>query len=94
MLFKAHPSAIDPVRAGIALGALIGLWHLSWSILVAFGRAQPVIDFVFWMHFIKPPYVVQPFNLATAIVLLIVTLSLGFAIGSIFALLWNWIQKR
>jgi hypothetical protein len=65
-LFKLHPSAIDPVRTGLALGALIGLWHLSWSILVAFGWAQPFIDFVFWMHFLKPPYVVQPFNFATA----------------------------
>jgi hypothetical protein len=93
-LFKLHPSAIDPVRTGLALGALIGLWHLSWSILVAFGLAQPFIDFVFWMHFLKPPYVVQPFNFATAAILLVVTLSLGFVIGSIFAVLWNWIHKR
>jgi hypothetical protein len=93
-LFKLHPSAIDPVRTGLALGALIGLWHLSWSILVAFGLAQPIIDIVFWMHFLKPPYVVQPFNFATAAILLVVTLSLGFVIGSIFAVLWNWIHKR
>jgi hypothetical protein len=39
-------------------------------------------------------YSVQPFNLATAVILLIVTLSLGFVIGSIFAVLWNWIHKR
>ena len=92
--FKLHPSVIDPMRTGLALGALIGLWHLSWSMLVAFGWAQPFIDFAFWMHFLKPPYVVQPFNFATAAVLLVVTLSLGFVIGSIFAVLWNWIHKR
>jgi hypothetical protein len=92
--FKLHPAAIDPVRTGLALGALIALSHLSWSILVAFGWAQPFIDFVFWMHFLKPPYVVQSFNLATAAILLVVTLSLGFVIGSIFAVLWNWIHKR
>jgi hypothetical protein len=92
--FKLHPSAIDPIRTGLALGALIGLWNLSWSMLVAFGWAQPFIDFAFWMHFLKPPCIVQPFNLATAVILLIVTLSLGFVIGSIFAVLWNWIHKR
>jgi hypothetical protein len=39
-------------------------------------------------------YSVQPFNLATAVILLIVPLSLGVVIGSIFAVLWNWIHKR
>jgi hypothetical protein len=92
--FKLHSAAISPVMTGLVFAALIGLWHLSWSILVALGWAQSVVDFVFWMHFLKPPYVVQPFSLATALVLLAVTLSLGFVIGSIFAVLWNWIRKR
>jgi MFS superfamily sulfate permease-like transporter len=46
------------------------------------------------MHFLKPPYVVQPFNVATALVLVTVTLFLGLVVGSIFALLWNWMHKR
>lgn len=46
------------------------------------------------MHFLKPPYVAQSFNFATAAVLLVMTLSLGFVIGSIFAVLWNWIYMH
>ena len=91
-LFKLHPSAIDPVRTGLASGPDRSV-AFEWSILVAFGWAQPFIDFVFWMHFLKPPYVVQPFNFTTAAILLVVTLSLGFVIGSIFAALWNWISQ-
>jgi hypothetical protein len=37
---------ISPVRTGLVLAAVIGLWHLSWSLLVALGGAQPFIDFI------------------------------------------------
>jgi hypothetical protein len=35
-------------------------------------------DFVFWMHFIKPVYVVGSFDLAIALLLIAVTAVLGF----------------
>jgi hypothetical protein len=81
--------AIDPIKAGLALGAVIAAWHLLWALLVAIGWAQPVIDFIFWMHFIKPVYVVGPFDAGTAAVLVIVTFFLGFVPAFVFALLWN-----
>ena len=87
-------TTINPIKSGLVLGAVIGLWHLAWSLMVAFGWAQPFIDFVFWMHFIKPIYVIQAFNLGTATFLVVVTAIMGFVIGSIFAVLWNWIHKR
>ena len=85
---------INPINGGLVLGAIIDLWQLTWSLLVAAGWAQSVIDFVFWMHFIKPVYVIQPFNLGTATVLVVVTAVIGFAVGSVFAVLWNWFHKR
>jgi hypothetical protein len=85
---------ISPIKAGLVLGVVIGLWHLIWSLLVASGWAQPFIDFVFWMHFIRPVYVIEPFNLGTATILVVVTAVIGFVIGCIFAVLWNWFHKR
>ena len=88
------PSTIDPLRSGFALGAVVGLWHLSWSLLVAFGWAQPFIDFIFWMHFIKPVYVVQGFTSTTAVILVVLTTLMGFVVGWIFGTLWNWLHRR
>ena len=52
-----------------------------------------MIDFVFWVHFIKPIYVIEPFALARAAFLVVVTSGIGFVIGSVFALLWNAFHK-
>jgi MFS superfamily sulfate permease-like transporter len=86
-------STVNPFRIGLVLGAVIGLWHLSWSVLVAFGLAQPFIDFIFWMHFIKPVYVIQAFDPITAAILVVVTAVMGFVIGAIFGVLWNWLHR-
>ncbi len=80
-------------KTGLVLGLVFGGWHLCWSILVALGWAQPVIDFVFWIHFIKPVYVVEPFELVRAAILIVVTAGIGFVIGSAFALVWNALHR-
>ena len=80
-------------KAGLVLGALMAGWQLCWSALVALKLAQPVIDFVFWMHFIKPIYVIEPFEILRAAILFIVTAGVGFLVGSVFALIWNAVHK-
>ena len=67
--------AINPIKAATTLAILLGGWHLCWVLLVATGVAQSVIDFVLWMHFIKPVYVVGSFDLAIALLLIAVTAS-------------------
>ena len=86
--------AMNVARTGIILGAVIAGWHLCWSLLVASGQAQPVIDFVFWIHFIKPIYLIEPFEFMRATILVCVTAIIGFLIGSVFALVWNTWRTR
>ena len=81
------------VKAGLVLGAVIGGGHLCWAVLVAFGLAQSIMDFVLWMHFIKPIFVIQPFEIARAAVLVVLTAGLGFVVGSAFALIWNALHE-
>ena len=84
---------INPGRAGLVFGALIGGGHLLWSILVALRWAQLLIDFIFWSHFIKPVYVVEEFSLGRAAILIIVTAAVGYVVGFCCGHLWNRIHK-
>lgn len=85
---------VNVIKAGLVLGAVLGGWHLCWSALVAIDWAQPVIDFIFWIHFIRPVYVVEAFDFIRAFILILVTAGIGFAIGASFALMWNVMWKH
>ena len=84
---------IAPNRPGLVLAALFGGWHFLWSLLVAFGVAQPLIDFLFWIHFIKPVYIIEPFALGRAAILVLITAAIGYVTGFAFAALWNRLHR-
>lgn len=84
---------LSPVRVGVSLGALIGLWHLVWSSLVAIGMAKPLLDFMLWIHFIRLDIPFAPFDPALAAVLVTVTSLIGFGFGWVFAVVWNAMHR-
>lgn len=83
----------NPNQCGLVFGAMFGGVHLVWSLLIALGLAQPLMDFIFVLHRIKPVYVVMPFSFAHAIGLVIVTGLLGYVIGYVSTIIWNKLQK-
>jgi len=85
---------IDPRRAGYASGAFVGGCHLVWSLLVALGWAQALIDFILWMHMVTLPYVVKAFDLTAATTLVIVTAIAGYIFGNVFAGIWNRMHRE
>lgn len=82
-----------PHSVGLALGAFLGTWHLVWSVLVAVGLAQPLLDFVFTLHMIRPPYTVGPFSLGMAAGLVIFTAVFGYVVGYVLGVIWNAVGK-
>ena len=90
---KHVAAPINPLRTGLVFGALLGLFHFTWAICVAAGWAQPMMNFIFWLHFLTPPWSVQPFHAGIALGLVVVTSAIGFAIGYVAASLWNWLRE-
>ena len=86
-------SHIGVLRTGVVVGIVLCTWHLCWSALVAAGWAQRVADFIFWMHFIKPVYVIEPFEITRAVVLLLITFGAGFVAGVVGASAWNALRR-
>jgi len=83
----------NPNKAGLVVAALIGGWHLVWAALVAAGWAQPLIDFIFWAHMIRPVCVIGPFDAVAAGALLLTTFWLGYVFGFVGGSLWNKLHR-
>ena len=80
-------------KVGVVVGALVAGWHLLWSLLVLIGCAQPIIDFIFWAHMIKPVYVVKPFDPVAAVTLMMITGVIGYVFGFVGAIVWNRLHQ-
>jgi len=81
-------------KAGLVFGLLLGVMHLAWSILVAIGVSQAILDWIYKIHFLNNPFIVAPFNIGTAVILVVFTSIVGFVLGWFFGLLWNVLYKK
>lgn len=84
----------SPLKAGIALGLLLALYHAGWACLVALGWAQPLLDFILWAHFLKVPVTIEPFDSHQASLLVGATGLAGWLMGAVLAALWNLLHPK
>lgn len=85
---------VSVAKTGLVFGVFVGGFHALWAVLVAVGWAQPLLDFIFRLHFIDPPYHINAFSLPTAALLVGVTAGLGMLGGAGLAIAWNVIAGR
>jgi len=84
---------LDPHKAGLSLGLFIGGLHTVWSLLVALGFAQTLMNWSLAWHMVSSPATVAPFSLTNAVTLVIVTALIGYGMGYAFATIWNKVHK-
>jgi hypothetical protein len=84
---------LNPNKTGLVLGAFVGGWHVLWALLVALGWAQAVVNFVFWIHFLKPVFSFEPFSAGMALMLILLASAIGYLVGYVLGVLWNWVHR-
>lgn len=84
---------IDTAKASLAVGGLVGTVHVIWSVFVALGWAQVLVNFSLWAHMVSLPVVIQPFDLTASVTVVIVASLIGCIIGYIFARIWNRMHR-
>ena len=84
---------VSPNRVGLSVAAVLAGWHVVWSLLVAFGAAQQVLDTAYTLHAMKNDAVVGPFNPVTAGLLILATGLIGYVSGFGAAFTWNCLQR-
>lgn len=83
----------NPHKVALVFAAVLGGWHVVWSVLVVLGWGQPLINFVLWAHMIQVPYVVGPFDLTASATLIVFTAVMGYVGGYLFGLIWNRVHR-
>lgn len=84
---------INQHKTGLALGAVMGIWHLLWALIVALGIAKPILDFILTLHFLNFNYEVRDFDALVALILVVGTSSIGYVMGFILASIWNGLAR-
>lgn len=85
---------LSSTMTGFVIGAMMGGIHLLWSLFVAAGWGQSILNFFFWMYFIKPIDLIEPFESARALTLVAISSIIGFVLGSFAARLWNRFREQ
>lgn len=80
-------------KVGLVFGLFMSFLHFIWALLVISGVGQILLDFIYKIHSLNNPFIVQPFNLGRTIILLIVTFCVGYVFGFILSAIWRKFQK-
>ncbi|MBU6388746.1 hypothetical protein KGQ72_02655 [Patescibacteria group bacterium] len=93
MLFTNAKAMHNPHKGGLFFGAVLGGWHIVWSVLVATGVGQMLYDFILWAHMIHLNVVIGPFDATASLTLIVVTAVFGYMVGYLATLVWNRVHQ-
>lgn len=85
---------LDGNKLGLTLGIFGAILHAVWSLFVAImpSGLQRFLDWLVSLHSMSMPVAIMPFNLMNAVLLIIAVFVIWYALGWIFAAVWNWVK--
>lgn len=81
-------------RVGLSVGIFIAFMHFLWSAVALFGLTEFLLKTVLRLHFLSIQFTLLPFELFTAVILIINSFICGYIGGWVFAWIWNWAGKK
>ena len=83
-------------KAGLVGGIFLGAAHLLWALAIGLfpSLMQSLLDFIFRLHFISNGWQLSVFNFVDAVLLVIITFLVGYAVGWLFALVVELTYKK
>ena len=84
---------INPQKTGLVGAIMVGGVHVLWSILVALGWAQALVNFSLWAHMVHLNPVIGPFDLTASVTLVIVAALIGYCVGYMIGEVWNRVHR-
>ncbi|HLF54463.1 MAG TPA: hypothetical protein VI612_01965 [Candidatus Nanoarchaeia archaeon] len=86
---------LDGNKLGLTFGIFGAILHAVWSLFVAImpSGLQGFLNWLMLLHSLSMPAVVMPFSLMNAILLVIAVFVIWYALGRVFAAVWNWVAK-
>lgn len=90
----AKKHSFTKISFALTLGIVGAIWHAIWSILVWQGVAQRFVNWMFTLHFIRPPYSIQSFDFQIAAGLVGMAFATWFVFGLVIIYLWSWLKRN
>lgn len=85
---------VNKSRVALFFATFAGGVHLLWSLVVAVGWGQKLVDWIYSMHFVESSHTVKTFELMTAVYLVVVAFLWAYFVGFVLATLWNLIVAK
>ncbi len=85
---------LNAKQTALTLGLTFALCHAAWSLVVATGFAQQVLNMKLANHFVIVSAGVASFDIVTALMSVVMAFVCGLVLGWVFAGIWNWTGKK
>lgn len=84
---------LDMQKTALTVGLFFATVHVIWSVLILIGLAQPLLDLIFWLHMVAPPFKFTEFSLTQSLTVIAVAFAVGYFGGFLFSGIWNKVHK-